>query len=1062
MADDLFVGGSFKGDLKLSDLVKAIDPSITPFSFDVDVHQIGASIQKNDTVGTYSLYVDASLDLFLAGQKIEATIIVDVNYEAEGDITFKFSGSVIIADKAFTIEFDDEEKSEKITVKWETSGDDYLEIQDLISALNLYLPDIPPEIDLGLKSVSFSYELNNEESKSLLLEADSVNYGKSILVAFADKTDKSSETDKYQYFFGVTLTDIDLSGLPLVGPDLAKVLKVDKLQIAIASQNIDKDTASKINSIIQDESYPNVPKDGIATGVDISSVLVFLDKDVPLHLAIGSKSPAPEPEPEPEPKKEIAQTSITGASDSVVVTDDSPEPSSSISTAVWYKVQKTVGPIVLDRVGFGYDSGDLWLLFDSGLDTKALSIDLTSFGLGVPVSKPKPVPDFMLDGLGVRLDVDPVALSGTLLTASSDSLSEDVKFQYDGELGVKVMSFNVSVYGSYAQLKTGSSSLFSFAVIDYPLGGIPAFFITGGSAGFGYNRQLLLPSIDDISDYPLVVAANNPEKYKEKSLSEVLKEMEPVIPNKENEYWLSAGINFVSYEVVKSYALTAVNFGLKLEIVLIGLSDLSMPKNVSKPIAQAQLALEARILPDEGFFGIDAKLTPDSYILDKKCVLTGGFAFYIWFGSNLHSGDFVLTLGGYHSRFNKPDYYPVVPRLGFNWNVEKGVVLKGGIYFALTPVCVMAGGDFSATWDELGIKAWFDLNADLLIFWKPYSYDINVGTDVGVSACIVPGVTSTRVTMHVDADLHVWGPDFNVNAHIHLYFISFTITIGSGTATKNIEPIGWDEFKGSFLCADDNSDKICSISVISGLRKTSSGVSSGTNDEEDHFIVDSEHFCLVTNSLIPSKETVLPSQVKTTLENDVEKYNTDFGVGLVQVENDDLGTKHQISFTRDGKEYSGDMLEFEPILQSVSQAMWQNIETLSDLEKQGVASGSGTIDNVLVGYNIYPKIQSPDKTLPVSLKNLLYGDNDDEKVIDYLKPETIPTQDSFDQSQVLDKIKSTVATNSKREQALNILSNSDDFSINEDISVDSLEENIGNYFMASPILSYLGEEKPYR
>ncbi|MEL6153056.1 MAG: DUF6603 domain-containing protein, partial [Bacteroidota bacterium] len=374
----------------------------------------------------------------------------------------------------------------------------------------------------------------------------------------------------------------------------------------------------------------------------------------------------------------------------------------------------------------GYDSGKLWLLLDSGLATKALSIELMGFGAGLLLEDPLAIPSFTLNGLGIALQTGSINLSGTFLKGTPLAATGDWKTteQYDGELGIQLGNFNLTAIGSYAQMQNDKtqqkqSSLFAFAVIDYPLGGPPAFFITGGALGFGYNRALLPPDINGVSTYPLVEAALSPEDYRG-SLPEVLQKMGSIAPVQLDEYWLAAGIKFTSYELINSFALATVSFGTKLEIVLLGLADIKVPTNDPNPVAEAQLALEARILPEEGLMSVDAQLTDASYILSKDCKLTGGFAFYVWYKPNQHAGDFVVTLGGYHPRFQKPAHYPDVPRLGFHWDVGEGLFLKGGLYFALTPVCVMAGGDLNATWQSGGIKAWFDLHADLLIFWKPY------------------------------------------------------------------------------------------------------------------------------------------------------------------------------------------------------------------------------------------------------------------------------------------------------------------------------------------------------
>lgn len=889
-------------------------------------------------------------------------------------------------------------------------------------------------MDLSLSSASFTYNFTTE---TLVLEATSTNFGQAVFVALKNQTLK-----KWQFFFGLAIDEkIDLSNLPLVGAEVGPLITIDKLQIIISSQAIEKAMAERINSEIAD-GYPKVSSAGISKGTGLSTVLEFSGEVFPLEVGIVNDSPpASEPENTVLYEKNALPSSNTMAP-STAMAGSSQKTSADSNT--WLTVQKSIGPLNLSRIGFGYQSGKLWFLLDGGLHTKVLSLDLQGLGAGLDISDPTALPGFELMGLDVQVQSGPLSISGALLKGPP---SEEIKVQYEGELGIEALSLSISAYGSYAELKSGEASLFAFAVIDYPLGGPPAFFITGGSVGFGYNRDLILPTIDEVSTYPFVEAATDPTSYKNLSLSDVLDKMGQDSPVQVGEYWVSGGLKFTSFELINSFALAAINFGTKLEIALIGLSNVEIPTDASSPVAEAQLALEVRIFPDEGFVGVDAKLTPNSYVLSKACTLTGGFAFYVWFGGNVHAGDFVLTLGGYHPRYKKPGYYPDVPRLGMNWQVSKEMIIKGTLYFALTPVCIMAGGALSAVWQSGAIKAWFDLYADLLIFWKPYHYDIDAGIELGVSLHIQVLFVNTRLTIRLGADLHIWGPEFSGTAEIHLYIVSFTISIGDA-GSQDIKPIPWLEFKTSFLGKDDST--ICSILVVQGLKKQAA-----VSGDADYLILDNEDFALETGSLAPSKTSVLPDGVTITGSEDT---NRDFGVGLVRVDSDGFSSEHSIEFSRtDGGACHTDSLRFEAITQSVSQSLWKNINSVSELEEQGVRSGSTTIDNVLVGYRITAQLKKPDQTLPVRLSMLLY----DTHPVPYqaeTKPD-VPTTDAFDQKTVLTRIATTIEQSAPRDEVLAILQEENLISDTR-VEVTELVDHINSYFIENPILSYLGEEKP--
>ena len=97
--------------------------------------------------------------------------------------------------------------------------------------------------------------------------------------------------------------------------------------------------------------------------------------------------------------------------------------------------------------------------------------------------------------------------------------------------------------------------------------------------------------------------------------------------------WIAAGIKFTTFELINSNALIVVSFGTYLEIDLLGTSTIKLPQ-AGPAFAYAELDLEVVIAPDEGVFKASLILSAESFVLDPKCRLTGGFAFYVWFGPN--------------------------------------------------------------------------------------------------------------------------------------------------------------------------------------------------------------------------------------------------------------------------------------------------------------------------------------------------------------------------------------------------------------------------------------------
>ena len=119
-------------------------------------------------------------------------------------------------------------------------------------------------------------------------------------------------------------------------------------------------------------------------------------------------------------------------------------------------------------------------------------------------------------------------------------------------------------------------------MIDVPLGGPPCFFIDGLAGGFGYNRGLNLPTLDDLPAYPFVKGAMNdragqPVQRQEGPTRSALEALHDTAPPAYGENWIAAGIRFSSFEMVQSFALLTVKFGTEFELDLLGLSEASVP-----------------------------------------------------------------------------------------------------------------------------------------------------------------------------------------------------------------------------------------------------------------------------------------------------------------------------------------------------------------------------------------------------------------------------------------------------------------------------------------------------
>jgi hypothetical protein len=1073
----------------LSDLCKAWGVSLPSGFPEISFKDLDFTL--NTRVSSFAfggtLDITNSRDFTICGKsfKIEFALHID-SYTAGSGRQYSgyLRGMLNVGAANFQLEYDFNDTDKMLKGNWKELEGESIGFGDIAetfgsSDLVTILADIPPSLDLALESASFTYDFTKSE---LLLTASSKNYGSAIFAAAKIK-------EKWVFVFALSLTGekIDMAKLPLVGKELAKVGKsgVDSFKLVVCSGTLPQPDVKNINALIQaaGTQYPTLPdtKEGLSKGVNLSMKLEIGGQSftAAVDTAAGGKA---EPRVNSRPAAVLPAPAPAAAG----------KPPAGGNT-YWITLQKSIGPVNIAQVGIRYSDGALSLVFNVALLASALTIELNGLGIGLKladISGNKISPVFNLDGISITYTSGPVEISGGFLRTIVNGIN-----QYNGEALIKAAAFNLSALGSYADDR--EPSLFIFALLnDPPLGGPPYFFVTGVAAGFGYNRGLKIPSIDGVSQFPLtsgfVPGQSSPFKSSDPGAAlQVLTEKD-IVPITPGEDWLAAGVRFTSFEMLQSYVLLVVEFGTKFEIALLGLSALSVPTGDPYPLVFAELALDARFIPADGILAVDAQLTPDSYLLSTSCKLTGGFAFYLWFSPNEHEGDFVITLGGYHPDFTPPDYYPVVPRLGFHWSLSSQLDIKGDMYFALTPSCLMAGGGLQATWQSGSLKAWFDIGADFLIAWKPYHYQADMYLSFGVSYTfkldlLFATITKT-ISVSLGADLSIWGPDFSGIAHIHLWIISFSISFGAG-ASQEPAPISWEEFKDSFLPPAKSqptraarytalaleeseaaapvtaADSICSIKVSAGLVKDLD--KGAANPENIDWIVKRRGTILVTRTLIPATTfiiTIKGNNCNTiTIDGKHAKGNqyliTNFshlsgwltgpgiGIGPVGVERGALTSNHNIEIQYDDGEVNEDIIfNVTAVLANVPKAAWHKGKVTYDK--------NAVIKNALVGFEIEALVMPPDQLPPIEKKNLAYYSQDYQPTVTWSQPdaETGPAPPPDPMRQMQDTINSAAVRGFRKSILQSLVKNG--FAVNTEVDVADIASEGNNYLSAPPIFSY--------
>lgn len=766
------------------------------------------------------------------------------------------------------------------------------------------------------------------------------------------------------YVFGVGVgAALDLSaldGLPLIGGLFVGAPSLDlAAQMFYATDIVSQADLQRLNRLFKDRQR-QLPADstgGLAAGLSLTLKL-WMDNGQPQTL------------PMPPSQKDVFP--------SVPAVDSPPTPTATTSAAshgvIWFNVQKAFGPLHISRFGLGYqrNSAELSGHIDADIVVSALTLSLMNLSLGFSFnSSGFESISYGLDGIGIQFKLGPIDLGGAFYHTERDGITE-----YDGYATLGIGPLQLSAIGSYTQ-DNGHPSLFVFAALDYPLGGLGFFFVNGLSAGFGFNRDLIMPSVSQVANYWLVQLADPSQAAPSSTPSDILNSAMAYVPPAVGEYWPALGLRFTTYEIIQTLAVAALSVGKRLEVDVIGLSTIMIPptpgENIT-PLGEAQLALIGSFVIETDPFAVDlviqGQLTPSSYIFSRSCKLTGGFAFGVWLGGD-YDGDFVVTFGGYHPKYVPPKHYPVVPRIGFTWAVSSLLNAKGSLYFALTPSAIMAGMSLSFLFQYAGdsilpgVRASLDVGADFLLNWKPYHYAVNTSAEVNLDV-IFHTFGTHEVSASAGADLELWGPNLGGHAALHMkvWFVKINVDLSFGATNTGATPLTWAEFQDSLMppvqAKPDSVDapsgsthwNYITADVTSGLVRQIQG-NDGQQDVT-YNVVNPKDFRITTSSAIPITDVQRDSTAWDGVSYGALKRT---GLGVTPMNTSYQRAPHSLILERLTTAWEpayGDFTTPQPYAKNVPYAMWGT--KLLDPSKPSSLNQPSLIDDTIGGVYLAPGV----------------------------------------------------------------------------------------------------------
>ncbi|OCT52851.1 hypothetical protein CLCR_09415 [Cladophialophora carrionii] len=494
--------------------------------------------------------------------------------------------------------------------------------------------------------------------------------------------------------------------------------------------------------------------------------------------------------------------------------------------------QAKLGPLSVSNIGLWFKDGMIGINLDATLLMGPIGLSLLGFSIGVPFSgkhsldNPPSMSEVQwgLKGLIVALDRPPLTVAGGFMRDTSDP---KVPIMYTGGLVVTFKPWSLEAMGAYATVKKtptpssqwittidmkpfnqrclssghdtdelvefGDAKEFTFAFIFIKLNG-PLFSVgfadvAGLVGGFGMNSDILLPTVEQVVNFPFVKERDN---TKQQSVVERMQNLMdgPWFTPAEGRYWAAAGLRVTAFQMIAANLVLVIQFGNGSFLVgLFGVATCDVP-SLESPVkfAHVELGIVCTFDSNSGIFKLEAQLSPRSFILAPQCHLTGGMALFAWSkgdysdpdpNQRVEAGDWVFTIGGYHRAFHPPRAYPRPPRLGISWSLDSSLSITGEAYFALTPKVLMGGGRIHAALSLGALYAYFDAFLDFLMNFEPFFFQLQARIAVGVRFTLDLWLVTIRINAEISASLDFRGPPFGGVVHVDFWVFGFDIKFGS-------------------------------------------------------------------------------------------------------------------------------------------------------------------------------------------------------------------------------------------------------------------------------------------
>ena len=320
-------------------------------------------------------------------------------------------------------------------------------------------------------------------------------------------------------------------------------------------------------------------------------------------------------------------------------------------------LDKTAGPLKITNVGVRFEAGELILFCDIIAHLGPIEFSLLGFGMGLNLAGitlkdiATLIPNLHLSGMGIEFNQPPVTIAGMFV----DRSTADMKM-YIGGVALTVDPYSFMAVGAYGEVKKPGTAdsmtlaqasdqgltfktVFIFAKLNGPLIELEFATLGGISLGFGYNSNIRFPSIEEVPNFPFISNSAGGAGADPLDVMQKLSSTDPntgVVTPMDGSYWLAAGLEGKAFEILDVSAVIVIEFNPYVNLGIFARAAAQMPPEPTPRIAcftYVELGIAASCDFHNGALIIEAQLSPNSFVMNPLCHLTGGK--YIIFDSNV-------------------------------------------------------------------------------------------------------------------------------------------------------------------------------------------------------------------------------------------------------------------------------------------------------------------------------------------------------------------------------------------------------------------------------------------